>query len=267
MPRTTFIPWAVRTPGGGGPGAFTLIEVMVSCAVLAILVALLSSTFSNFAGLTSSSGRRIETGNQIRTVFDRMAFDLSSSVRDGGIEIQFAKNAQVNGGAATVNDAIGLLTDARSTTAGSRLARVGYEVADDQNPAVQSPLMSLFRCVEPFLWTDNSAETGLSANAERQPLGRGVFRMELSFLKTDGSLVAAPPAADEIAAVVCSTAWLDAATYAQLPDGTMQTLAAALPDAVDGALPLSSWNADRFAFFPPAVARNVRFHQRQFYLK
>lgn len=267
MPRTTPIRRAARTPGDGRTRAFTLIEVMVSCAVLAVLVALLSSTFSNFAGLTSSSGRRIETGNQIRTVFDRMAFDLSSAVREGGVEIRFAKNARVIGGLATVNDSMELLTDARSTSASSRLARVGYEVAEDENPAVAKPLQSLFRCVEPFLWTDDTGDAGLTANAERQPLGRGVFRMELSFLKTDGSLVAAPPSADEIAAVVCSTAWLDGATYGQLPDGTAEALAAALPDAVDGALPLSNWSADRFAAFPPAVGRNVRFHQRQFYLK
>lgn len=247
--------------------AFTLIELLVSFAVLAALVTLLASTFSNFAGLTSASGKRMEANNQIRTVFDRMGFDLGASVRTGGMTMTFGKNKQISGSDDEVNDSVYMLADARSTEADSRLARIGYEVAAQQNEATSVPVEALLRCVEPFRWNDSTTDTRLGSNAQKQPLGWGVFRMEFSFLKTDGNIVANPPVMDELAAVICSTASLDEKTYARLNDDQRESLAKKLPDARDGRLPIADWKADLFDGLPAAVKQNVRFQQRQFSLR
>lgn len=248
------------------PAAFSLIEILVACAVMALLVALLASAFSGFASVTQSSGGRLDANNQVRTTFDRLGFDLASSVRNADLRIDFRKNAQADDAAGTMNDSLVLLADARSTEAGARLARVGYEVGPSADVGGSDCLL---RCVEPFLWTDSTLNTGLTGAGEKQPLGRGIFRFELSFLKTDGTLVASPPAADEISAVICAAASLDYGTLAKLPGmGVgMSDLAAALPDAVDGKLPLSDWSPGVFSNLPRPVIQNTRFHQRYFYLR
>lgn len=243
-----------------------MIELLVSCAVLALLVTVLASTFSNFIGVASTSGKRLETNNQMRTVFDRMSFDLASSIRTGGVKVKFNKNAQVSGVSETKNDSMSFLTDAR-TKSNSRMARVGYEVSSDKNLATNVSFLSLYRGVDIFSWDDNAGSVALTNAADWQSLGRGVFRMELSFLKTDGSLVAAEPSEEELAAVICSTASLDEASLSKLTDDEKSSLIEALPDAPDGALPLSNWTEDKFSSLPVFVRQNVRFSQRQFYLK
>lgn len=248
-------------------GGFTLIELLVSFAVLAALVTLLASTFANFAGLTSSSGKRLEANNQSRTVFDRMGFDLGTSVRSGEVNLNFKKDQQASDGRSTVNDSLMFLVDARTIQADSRLARIGYEVDFEKNQASNIEVGSLLRVVEPFLWGDSVANASVSSNADRQPLGWGVFRMEFSFLKTDGTYVADPPAVDEMAAVICTTAALDEKTYAQLSASEVRRLAESLPNARDGRLPISDWNVSQFDGFPQTVTQNVRIQQRQFYLK
>lgn len=256
-----------RSPYRVPQSGFTLIELLVSFAVLAALVALLASAFSNFAGLTSSSGRRLEANNQSRTVFDRLGFDISSSIRNSEVKLNFKKNEQAWSGSPGVNDSLTLLADARSTQGDSRLARIGYEVETSRNEASGISVKSLNRLVEPFQWSDSVSQNQFGGSVEPQPLGWGVFRLEFSFLKTDGTLVASPPPADEMAAIICSTASLDEKTYAQLSDEELNRLSGCLQDAADGKLPLSDWNVSRFVGFPPAVSQNVRFQQRQFFLK
>ncbi len=250
----------------GRQRGFTLIELLVSFAVLALMVAVLATTFSNFVGVTSSSGKRLETNNQMRTIFDRMSFDLASSIRRGGVTIAFNKNAQASGGAAGLNDSMVFLTDAR-TSSPSRMARIAYEVNMDNNPVLKTDFSSLFRGVEPFSWQDNAGSTALRSTADWQPLGRGIFRMELSFLKTDGTLASTQPPENETAAVICSVASLDENSFSKLSQSERSFLVAALPDAIDNELPISRWTADRFSALPLFVRQNVRFSQRQFYLK
>lgn len=250
----------------GARDAFTMIELLVSCAVLALVVTVLASTFSQFVGLTSNSGRRLESYNQMRSVFDRISFDLASCIRNGAVVMEFRKNQQAANGADTRNDSMSFLTDARTSGASSRFARVTYEVFSDENTATARKLFSLYRGVNPFLWTDNTRDMKI-AGTDWQPLGRGVFRMELSFLKTDGTLVANPPPQDEIAAVICSTASLDESSLGKLSEGQIEELISLLPDAEDGVLPVSNWTAGKVSSLPPFVTQNVRFAQRQFFLK
>lgn len=248
---------------------FTLIELLVSFAVLAVLVTVLASAFSHFAGLTSASGKRIEANNQSRTVFDRMGFDFGSSARTGGVKLVFGKNQKISGANDVVNDSVVMLVDARSTERDARLARVGYEVGmDEEDETSKVKVAALLRCVEPFRWEDSTLKTSWSSSLQKQPLGWGVFRMELSFLKTDGTVTANPPDEAELAAVICSTASLDEKTFAQLTDDQFDNLADRLPNAVDGRFPLSDWSAAKFENgYPSSVKQNVRFQQRQFYLR
>lgn len=259
---------AARKTHRASETAFTLIEILVASAVLALLVALLATSFSRFVGVTSTSGKRLGVSNQTRSVFDRMAFDLKSSIRNSGMEITFLKNKQATGGTGTLNDSMTFLVNARTPSASSRFARVGYEVDDEASSLNGTSPTSLMRCVEPFLWTDSIASPSPTSNAEKQVFGRGVFRFELSFLKTDGTIVSDPPVKQsDISAVICSTASLDESSFAKLSFSERTLLASMLPDSVNGSLPLSVWNVGSLAGLPRPVMQHVRFNQRIFNLQ
>lgn len=263
--------WRQSLPGAlasrGALRGFSLVEILVACAVLTVLVGILASALSGFVSVASTSGGRLESNNQSRTAFDRLAFDLGSSIRNDDVTIDFHKNAQVLVGTASLNDSLALLADVRSTAGDSRAARIGYEVGEASDAASGVTGAALMRCVEPFPWTDDVLNKTLTSAAERQPLGGGIFRMEFSFLKKDGTLVANPPAQEDIAALIVATATLDEATLSKLQPAERTALAQALADSEDGKLPLAGWNVTDFDDLPRPVAQAVRFHQRYFYLR
>ena len=248
--------------------AFTLVEVLVSCSVMMVLLIILAGATSNFSNLIILSNTRLETGKQARAVFDRLNFDLNSAINHGGVSLKFLKNQKLLGPATTtLNDAIVLLASAKSTSADSRMAKIGYEVNEQTNASKGFVEETLTRCVEPFLWTDSTSALAISNAAARQTLAPGVFRLELAFLKKDGTIVAAAPPSDEIKAVICAVAVLNEDVLARLKDSERKTLADSLPDAVDGSAPLAQWNLANLGSMPSGVVQNVRFHQRFFYLK
>lgn len=246
---------------------FSIVEILVACGVLAILVTILASAFSGFASLASSSGGRLEVNNQVRAAFDRLAFDLGSRIWNDDVQLDFRKNATISGGGVSNNDSLVLLVDARSTEVASRFARIGYEIGRETDAASGIAGDGLLRRVEPFWWSDDLLNASLTSAAVRQLLGGGIFRMEISFLKRDGTVVASPPPQDDISAVIVSTAALDERTLSKLSVDQLSSLAQELPDAVDGKLPMAEWRPEGFVSVSRAVAQGVRFHQRYFYLR
>ncbi len=257
------------------PGlAFTVVELLVSCAILAMLVLALSSAFSGFANVASSSTKRMETRKDASSVFDRLTFDLASAVNTPGVTYDFIKNGGALGPTNTVNDAIAFLADAPSTNAAARLSVVGYDVRNSTNSARRTSHPTLTRHVQPFLWTDDISRIALEeVKTEQQPITPGVFRMELAFLTTSGDLKAEMPTTNgvgdssQVKAVICAVASLDEDTLDKLSDSEKRTLQNALPDAIDGQTPLSRWQVDSVGGLPPPVIQNIHFRQRYYYLK
>lgn len=249
--------------------AFTLIELLTSVSLLAILLAVLAGAFTNFTKLTTSSARRIETGQETHSVFDRLSFDLAAGLNHGGVSYKFWKDRGVIPGESTMNDAMAFLANTKSTMADSRMALVGYDVKDAGGTGD-----ILVRHVQPFRWEDDIiAQTEFQDGAGlEQPVTSGVFRMELAFVKNDGTIVAAAPIDQNIGeykAVLCALATLDEESLSKLDPGERRRLARVLPDAADGATPLSRWSPTlpELQSFPPFVVQNIRFHQRSYDLK
>ena len=55
--------------------AFTLIEMLVACAVLSIVVVLVAQMVSSATSVTGASRKRVDADDQARMVFDRMEGD------------------------------------------------------------------------------------------------------------------------------------------------------------------------------------------------
>lgn len=245
---------------------FTMVELLVSFAVLILLSMLLLGSLSSFTTVTSTSGQRIETDSLARAVYDQMDFDLNAAVPTGQVPLTFRKNTAATGGGSAPNDSMLFLCRARSTDADSRMAVVGYDIGSDP---LSSDTSTVLRHTSPFAWTDDTSTIALHSVADTQPLP-GVIRMELGFLidDKDGTILADPPAdTTTIKAVICALATLDAASLGRLSAAEKQSLVSSLTDAADNAPPVSRWSLSDLPDLPSYVRQNIRFHQRYFYLK
>src|ERR1700726_4464179 len=61
--------------------AFTIAELLVSVAVLAVLVLLVSRLFSSAASVATLGNKRMDMDAQLRPLFDRMAIDFAAIVK------------------------------------------------------------------------------------------------------------------------------------------------------------------------------------------
>ncbi len=275
--------------------AFTMIEVLVGFAVLAAVVTLLLTVFSNFSQVTATSNRRIETNKQPRAMFDRMALDLGSAVTSGGVRMIFKKDSALPGGEPGKNDALILLTDAKNDVVGSRLTKIGYAVGPNEKQVpggtkVESD--TVLRYVESFGWGDDTTTVSLAndqgsnpvlltTNARSQPIGLGILRFELSFVNRDGQIIAEPPPEGNseairleravfyknLSAIICTVATLDEESLLKLGDGERKAIVNRLDNAVNNESPLERWQAVDLASFPQLARQGLRFHQRYFRLQ
>lgn len=258
-----------------GASAFSLIELLVAVAVLAALVTLLTGAFSLFSQVAATSSKRLETGKQARAAFDRLAIDLDLAVKNRGVAIEFFKNQGLGGEASGLNDAILALVNARSQSAESRLALVGYGAADYRNQGEDFTMGVLQRYTAPFLWGDDTKTIVLPANAEAQPMAEGILRFELAFVNDAGQIVVDIPAgaadrkefASGLQSVICTIVALDEETLRKLTDTQRRSLVERFRDAEPGKTPLGDWQQVSLADLPQPVRENIRFHQRYFRLK
>jgi hypothetical protein len=68
-------------PPRHGRGAFTLAELLVSVAVLALLVLMLTQLINNAAPIARTAGKHIDTDTQARVVLDRIAVDFAQMLK------------------------------------------------------------------------------------------------------------------------------------------------------------------------------------------
>lgn len=173
---------------------FTLLEILVSVAVLALLIALIAQMTSGQMNTTSLSNKRLDADSQARVVFDRMAGDFAGMLnrpdadfylqKDSGSDaLYFFSDAPAFSSATpSERNPVSLIGYRLSSTNGlERLSKglnwsnvpfltyTGAPVTTDMQPIAESTIASAFK-----------EEFGQSTNATR--IGEGVFRFEVGFL-------------------------------------------------------------------------------------
>ena len=75
---------------------FTIVELLVSIAVLVVLVLLVGRLFTSAATVTTSGNKRMDTDAQLRPLFDRMAVDFSQMLKRSDIDyyVKSPRNVQ-----------------------------------------------------------------------------------------------------------------------------------------------------------------------------
>ena len=75
--------------------AFTLIEMLVSIAVLTLMILLVTQLVNSATNVTISANKHMDADSQARMVFDRLADDLAAMPKRSDVDFFFSK---VDGG-------------------------------------------------------------------------------------------------------------------------------------------------------------------------
>jgi hypothetical protein len=67
-------------------GAFTLMELLISCAVMVIIVLMVAELMTNAAATARTGNKHIDTDTQARVVLDRMAVDFAKMLKRTDID-------------------------------------------------------------------------------------------------------------------------------------------------------------------------------------
>jgi prepilin-type N-terminal cleavage/methylation domain-containing protein len=286
---------------------FTLIEIMISIAILALLVAFIARVMSSAMVIANIGGKRLDSDSQARAVFDRMAADFSSMIRRQDVDYIFAKQAG-NDTMFFFSEATKYFDSSLSDSAKSSLALVGYRIDPSYQLERLSRGLTWDGQVGPspapgsivFLTPSESATpvagstiAGNWANVVGTPgngytdgtgsdyhvIGDQVYRLEISFLQTNGNIstsVTPYNGLQNIAGIIVAIALLDpksrtiVAPGGQIASPVGIPMVNALPDAVDGTSPLQTWKASSYlttSGLPPTAASQLRIYERTFYLK
>jgi prepilin-type N-terminal cleavage/methylation domain-containing protein len=286
---------------------FTLVEMLFSILVLVVLVVLVAQLMSSATLVINQSGKRMDSDNQVRIVFDRMASDFSAMVKRQDADCIFAKQ--------TGNDTMYFYSEAPAyfdssigDGAKSSVSLVGYRVNssfqlerlsrgltwDGGSPAPSpSPGGMVFLTYASGSATPNSGSTiagnwaslvGSSPSysngtgADYHAVGDQVYRLEVSFLQTNGTIsssVTSYSGLQNVSAIVVALGMLDTTSRVilfqngQIPTATGNGMVSALPDSVDGTPTLQTWKASTYltaSGVSQAAAAQLRIYERAFYL-
>ena len=278
---------------------FTLIEMIVAVALLALMVLLGAQLTASVMLSINSSGKRMTAESQARNVFGAMAVDFEEIVRRQDVDYYFNKmtgndalffysggptyyNASVTpypaqAGISLVGYRInvsnqlerlgkGLTWDASGTTPGS-IKFLTFQTAS-QIPDASNTL--------PTLWPSTLASN--STDQDFHVIGDGVYRLEVNFLLTNGTFSntpwISPPhqyynGLSDVAAIVVDLGVLDNASRAILPTSGYTSMVAALPDSVEGTAISTTWGSSNYlatSGIPKTAGAQIRVFERYFYL-
>lgn len=288
------------SPPAAGITGFTLIEVLVATAVLALLVLLIASILQSGSIVISGSRKHLGADAEAREVFSQFGMDLARKPRRADLDVLLSAS----------NSALFFYSEAPGFQSGSdtrqfnKLSLVGYRVNEDaqlerlgkgltwDSPpfltySVQPPTTNsvpLAASTIPGVWGQTVGSAPVYADgtdANYHLLAKGVFRLFYCFRKPDGSLILEPtpdPTRGKFAdtsTLILTLAVLDEESRRPLSDTSK--LATALPaptqsDLTAGRLPAEIWQAAvnnnaQFAAdagIPAATAARVRIYQRSF---
>jgi prepilin-type N-terminal cleavage/methylation domain-containing protein len=113
---------------------FTLVELMVAIAILALIVVAVAQIIGTASTVTAAGNKHIDANSQARAVFDRMATDFAQMVKRNDVDYIFYKASGTGG--AGLNDTMFFFTEGASYFDSSTFptALTGYStIAPEKN--------------------------------------------------------------------------------------------------------------------------------------
>jgi prepilin-type N-terminal cleavage/methylation domain-containing protein len=290
------MPPFLQHPGNRSRG-FTILEILVAVAVLALLTVLVAQMVGSGSAVIAGSRKHLSADAQAREVFSRFALDLAQMPKRADLDAIFSDQtgnkkiffySEVPGFAATTNALSSLALVGYRIGAEAGLERLGKALPWSGQPAFltfsdtnSSNALAASTLAGAWGASVGTAPTYDGTDPDFHPLAPGVFRFEYCFLKKDGSLTLTRDPEQsfrDVAAIVLSLAVLDGDSRRIAPD--LSRLADALPsptsaDLAANKLPAEIWrdlvnNNATFAAsagIPAPAASSVRIYQRAFPLR
>lgn len=194
----------MRMAASSSPAAFSLIELLVAMAVMALVLVLALQVLSNTGAAIKTADNQRGAGTAARVALDRFASDFSTAMLTGGASAIASTNPS---GSIIRFICLSRARDDGTTTI-PRGAVVGYGVnpitetlggqsvtydaleRGDGRAAFSGTGSSL---AEIFAQLSQSPPTGVIPDANWAPLGSGIVRFHISYVLDDGTIVQTPP--------------------------------------------------------------------------
>ncbi len=284
---------------------FTLVEMLVAMAVLALIVVLVLQMVNSPADTTTGSRKRIDADAEARGVLDRMGRDFAGMLNRPDADVLFQKNP--------ANDVIYFMSEAPGVgSSPSTISLVGYRITTNSALLPGRPVLERLGKALPWDSTNgpvfltysganttpetNSTIPGRwsgvigsdtydngSSGTDYQLLSPSVFRFEYCFLNKDGSYSStnasgASGGLTNVAAVVVALGVLDE-TSRKIVTNSSNAPSSLRDPATDTLITNASglmaaiWktNVESVSFpsssgLPKPAASQIRIYQRTFYL-
>jgi Tfp pilus assembly protein PilE len=276
--------------------AFTIVELLVSIAVLVVLVLLVSQLFSYAASITTSGNKRMTAEAQLRPLFDRMAVDFSqmikrpdidyylkspSSVQSGNDQLAFYSTVSgyypASGSQSPISLVAYRINSTSSSTSFNKLERMSKGLVWNGVSTTDTPVVFL-----PFtIATTWPAATNGNVDSDYEMVAPYVFRFEYYYLLKNGSFSVTPwdtssghttvSGMQDVAAISVAIAAIDPKSRVLISDSQLTTLATRLSDfsasMTQGTL-LTQWQTalDGTTDMSRPSIQSVRIYERSFYL-
>src|SRR4030095_10328993 len=276
--------------------AFTIVELLVSIAVLVVLVLLVSQLFSYAASITTSGNKRMTAEAQLRPLFDRMAVDFSqmikrpdidyylkspSSVQSGNDQLAFYSTVSgyypASGSQSPISLVAYRINSTSSSTSFNKLERMSKGLVWNGVSTTDTPVVFL-----PFtIATTWPAATNGNVDSDYEMVAPYVFRFEYYYLLKNGSFSVTPwdtssghttvSGMQDVAAISVAIAAIDHKSRVLISDSQLTTLATRLSDfsasMTQGDL-LTQWQTalDGTTDMSRPSIQSVRIYERSFYL-
>ena len=266
--------------------AFTLVEILVSITVLALVVLLVSRLFSSATLLTTSGNKRMDVDAQARPLLDRFAIDVAQMVKRSDVDYFLKSPSTPQAG----NDQIAFfsLVPGYNPSAPSPISLVAYRI----NAANQAERMA-----KGLIWNGDSsvgspmvflpvtiaatwpAATTGTADPDYELTAPNIFRFEYCYVLNNGNLSetpwdvaaghTAPNGMRDVSAISVTFAGIDSKSRVLLSDTQLSTLAAAMndfsPSMARGDL-VTQWQTtlDSETSMPRSAITGIRIYERYF---
>ncbi len=283
--------------------AFTVLELLVSMAVLILLLAIVAQMMTSASATITGSRKHMDADSQARMIFDRLAADLSKMVKRPDVDYVFDKQNN-NDSLFFYSEAPGSFDANPSAPARSPVSLVGYRINSqnqlerlgkgltwDGAPGGGTGGSPVFLTYPAGSTTPDPLSTiagnwpSLSTDANYQVLSSQTYRLEISFLIkpfTDAGGTVQPAVLSntpwdtrqghtkvnglqDVSAIVVAIAILDD-TSRKIVSNTGQ-MASALPDSVEATPIAKTWADSSYltdSGLVSAAAGQIRIYQRYF---
>lgn len=273
---------------------FTIVELLVSIAVLVVLVLLVGRLFTSAATVTTSGNKRMDTDAQLRPLFDRMAVDFSQMLKRSDIDYYVKSPRNVQAG----NDQIAFYSTVtgyfQSSGSQSPISIISYRI--DSTSGKRS-FNKLERMSKGLVWNGVSntdtpivflpftisstwpTATNSNSDPDYELIGPYVFRFEYYYLLKSGNLSDTPwdtghsgvDGMQDVAAISVSIAAIDPKSRVLISDSQLTTLASRLNDFTKSMKPgdlLNQWQTalDGTTDIARPSVSAVRIYERYFQL-